>query len=212
MPDKIYGCLELLRSLLLAFGDTDPSQVNYGSLGLALGAGLFLLVLLLYKILWGRNKFRHYYSGHEIPVEFDESTLFRWLLCVFPKFLLATSSVFMLVALADPYLPKTKINTIVESIEFIELIDVSSSMGWEYLNTGKASGEIVREYHLKFRKMRRGQNDRVSLWLFSSNPYKVEDFIIDDDVHALQLEDAPYTMVNSGHQSLPENDLNDSYC
>ena len=212
MLDKIYGCLELVKSFLLAFKDTDFSQVNYDSSGLALGAGLFLLVVLLYKFLWGCNKFKHYSSGHEISAEYDKMGSLRQPLCAFPKLLLVVSSVFMLVTLADPYLSRTKMETVVESRERIELIDISSSMGWEYLNTGKSSGEITREAHLEFLKMRRGHNDRVSLWLFSTNPYKVEDFIIDDDVYALQAEDAPYTMVTPGHNALSEHDPGNSYC
>lgn len=211
MINKAYDLLELVKSVLAAFRDTDFSQVNFGSLGLALGAGFFLLALFLYKILWGRNKFRHFYSGHEIPVEYDESTITRRLICAFPKLLLAGLAIFLLTALANPYLPRTKIETIIESRERIELIDVSASMGWPFGNTGKSACEATREVHLKFLKMRRGQNDRVTLWLFSNNAYKVEDFITDDEIYMLQVEDAPCIMVTKGHPSLPGNDPYNSY-
>lgn len=209
MPDKLNELLKLIWSVLAGLKDTDFGQVSFGSLGLALGAGLFLLVVFLYKILRGKNKFRHYYSGHEIPAEYDESaTLHRRLICILPKFLLAVSAVFMLVALANPYLPRTKIESIAESRERVELIDNSSSMGWPFGNTGKSACELVRDAHLKFLRMRQGQNDRVALWVFSNNAYKVEDFIIDDDVYRMQVEDAPCVMVDKRHPSLSENDPN----
>ena len=212
MPDKLYACFELIKSILLAFRDTDFSQVSYESPGLAFGAGLFLLVVFLYKVLWGRNKFRHYGSGHKIPAEFDESTLFRRLVYVFPKAILVAFVIFTLIVLANPYLPRTKIEKIVESRERIELLDVSSSKGWEFDNTGKSAGEIARQAHLKFLKLRRGQNDRVALWLFSQNAYKVEDFITDDDVYMMKVKNAPYVMVQKAHPALPENDSSNYYC
>lgn len=212
MLDKLNEMFKLIWSVLAGLRDTDFGQVNFGSLGLALGAGLFLLAVFLYKVLRGKNKFRHYYSGHEIPAEYDESAaLYRRLICVLPKFLLAMSAIFMLIALANPYLPQTKIESIVESRERIELIDNSSSMGWPFGNTGKSACELVRDAHLKFLKMRQGQNDRVALWVFSKNAYKVEDFIIDDNVYRMQVEDAPCVMVNKTHPSLPENDPNDQW-
>ena len=206
MPDKLYACFELIKSILLAFRDTDFSQVNFDSLGLALGAGLFLLAVFLYKILRGRKKFYHYYSGHEIPQEYS-SPVWRQLVCLSPFVVLALSVFFLILALANPYLPRTVIEKEVESLEIVELIDTSSSMGWEYLDTGRSAGETAREKHLEFREMRRGQNDRVALWIFSNNAYKIQDFIIDDDVYALQLEDAPIATVDSMHPSLPERNL-----
>ncbi|OGN06661.1 MAG: hypothetical protein A2750_02310 [Candidatus Yanofskybacteria bacterium RIFCSPHIGHO2_01_FULL_45_42] len=207
MPDKLYACFELIKSTILAFRNTDFSQVSFDSLGFALGAGLFLLAIFLYKILRGCDKkFYHSYSGQEIPGEYSDP-LWRRLICLSPFVALALSTFFLILALANPYLPRTVIEEIVESLEMVELIDTSSSMGWEYLDTGRSAGETARERHLEFREMRRGQNDRVTLWIFSNNAYKIQDFIIDDDVYVLQLEDAPIATVDSTHPSLPERNL-----
>ena len=43
--------------------------------------------------------------------------------------------------------------------------------------------------------MRREKNDRVSLWLFSSYPYMVDDFIVDDEIYYYQVLEAPYVTV-----------------
>lgn len=205
MLDNVRGAIEAIKIFLTAFRDTDFGQVAFGSPGLALGAALFLLAAVLYKLLWGRDKFRHFYSGHRVPEEYRDP-LWRKLICLSPFAFLVLSVIFLLLALANLYLPRTVIEEEVESREMVELIDNSSSMGWEFENTGKSACEVAREGHLKFREMRRGQNDRVALWVFSNNAYKIEDFIIDDDVYVMQVRDAPCIMVSSGHQSLPEND------
>jgi hypothetical protein len=48
---------------------------------------------------------------------------------------------------------------------------------------------------LRFLEMRREKNDRVSLWLFSSYPYMVDDFVVDDELYFFQVMEAPYVTV-----------------
>ncbi|MBI3274047.1 MAG: VWA domain-containing protein [Candidatus Colwellbacteria bacterium] len=198
----------LIRAQLASLANTDFSQVKYDSLGLALGAGLFLIFILVFKLLWGRNKFQHAYSGDTIPKEYHQP-LSKRVVRIVPGVFLAASSGFLLLALANPYLPRTKIETSVESLEIVYLIDVSTSKGWPFENTGKSAGEITRQAHIKFLEMRRGQNDRAALWIFSTNAHKVEDFIIDDDLFMMQVEDAPYVMTSYNNQCLPESDPQD---
>jgi hypothetical protein len=117
---------------------------------------------------------------------------------------------FLIMALADPFLPTLKVVRVIkESRERIDLIDVSTSKGWEYLDTGRSAGEIGREAYLEFLKMRRGQNDRTSLWLFATWPGMVEDFIVDDELYMMEAEDAPYVRIDPYHVALPENDTGD---
>ena len=54
---------------------------------------------------------------------------------------------------------------------------------------------MAREAHLRFVEMRREKNDRVSLWLFSSYPYMVDDFVLDDEMYFFQVMEAPYVTV-----------------
>ena len=108
MMSKAQNLLESVKSGLKIFRDTDFSQVQYLSLGLALGAGLFILFLLILKFLWGRNKSKRPYSGHFIPAEYWRSKG-STIIYVFPKILLACSLALILWALANPYLPRTKI-------------------------------------------------------------------------------------------------------
>ena len=201
---------ELVKAGLISFRDTNFDLVRFESLGLAFGAGLFLVLMLLLKFLWGRNRFSHVGSGHRIAKKYQQGKLAK-LNFLMLKILLGAAAFFLLVSLANPYLPRTTIEKVVESRERIDLIDVSSSKGWEFENTGKSAGQLGREAFLKFLNMRRGQNDRVSLWLFASEPHLLEDFIIDDDIYTMQAEDAPYVMLYSNHPGLTENDLEDDF-
>jgi hypothetical protein len=201
---------ELVRAGLTSFRNTNFDLVRFNSLGLAFGAGLFIAIILIYKLLWGRNKFSHVGSGHRIAKEYNQGKLSKAIFLI-PKAFLGGSVFFVLVSLANPYLPKTVTEKLVESRERVDLIDVSSSKGWEFEHTGKSAGQLGREAFLKFLNMRRGQNDRVSLWLFASEPHLKEDFIVDDDLYFMEAEDAPYVIVDASNGGLPENDESDYY-
>lgn len=204
MPD----ILELIKAGLISFRDTNFDLVRFGSLGLAFGAGLFLVLILLFKFLWGRIKFSQLMSGHHIPKKDRQRKLIK-LIFLIPEILLGAAVFFLLVSLANPYLPKAIIEELIESRERIDLIDVSPSKGWGFENTGKSAGEIGRKGYLGFLRMRQGQNDRVSLWYFSAEPTIVEDFIIDDDIYIMQAEDMPYVVTDPWNLLLPANDPKD---
>ena len=98
-------------------------------------------------------------------------------------------------AAADPFLTATEeVSGYVESRVRVDLVDTSGSMAWEFPDTGKSKAEVAREAHLRFLDMRTGKNDRVSLWLFSTYPYMVDDFVVDDELYYFQVWDAPYVM------------------
>lgn len=208
MLDKMVYLFELIKIGLITLRDTDPNQVRYDSLGLALGASLLIISAILFKLLWGRNKFVRPYSGHDLPHKENSGAMVRWLY-MFPYILLAMSVEFLILSLANPYLPKTKIEELVESRERLDLIDASPSKGWAFENTNRSAAEMTREAYLNFLKMRRGQNDRASLWYFSAEPTMVEDFIVDDDIYTMAAEDMPYVITDPENVFLPENDKED---
>ena len=113
-----------------------------------------------------------------------------------PKLLLILAVVVLLVAVSDPFLTATEeVRGDVESRVRVDLVDTSLSMAWEFPDTGKSRAEVARDAHLQFLEMRREKNDRVSLWLFSSYPYMVDDFILDDEIYYFQVFEAPYVTV-----------------
>jgi hypothetical protein len=144
-------------------------------------------------VLRSRRHSRHH-SGHQIDLAHQKRVWVKALHTA-PKILIAFALGAILVAAADPFLTATEeVSGYVESRVRVDLVDTSGSMAWEFPETGKSKAEVAREAHLRFLDMRTGKNDRVSLWLFSTYPYKVDDFVVDDELYYFQVWDAPYVM------------------
>jgi hypothetical protein len=182
-----------LRELL----QTDFSQVHYGNAGFAGSLGVVVLAaaaLTLARLTLRRRPHYRSHSGHLISRKHQLGILGRVLYSA-PKLVLAGAVALLLVAAADPFLASTEEYAgSVDSRERVDLIDVSGSMAWEFPGTQKSKAQVAREAHLKFLEMRRGKNDRVSLWLFSTYPYMIDDFVTDDELYYFQAWDAPYVM------------------
>lgn len=193
MSDFVASLGRSLREL----SQTDFGQVHYGDVGLA--RALMFIVLAAAALTLARltlRGHRHYrsHSGHLISRRHQQG-LWARLLYGAPKLLLAGAVVLLLVAAADPFLASTEDYAgSLDSRVRVELIDVSGSMGLEFRGARKSKAQVAREAHLKFLEMRRGKNDRVSLWLFSTYPYMVDDFVTDDELYYFQAWDAPYVM------------------
>ena len=184
-----------LRSGALELADTQFEQVRYGDVGMAIaltalvGIGLFLT--------FGRLGFRQrrhtrFHSGHEIAQAHQKRFWVR-VLHGAPKVFVGGALALILFAAADPFLTATEeVSGYIESRVRVDLVDTSGSMAWEFPDTGKSKAEVAREAHLEFLEMRREKNDRVSLWLFSTYPYMVDDFVMDDEHYYFQVWDAPY--------------------
>ena len=194
------------------FNGVDFGQVNYSKKENTIWFAVILVVLLLLKLKFGRNKFSQKYSGYFIDSFYHQGFLNR-----FCSFVARTIFVFgvllLLIALSDPFISVVKTITIArESRERIDLIDVSTSKGWLFEKTDKPAGQLGREAHLNFLKMRQGKNDRVSLWLFTASAFRVENFIVDDNLYHMQVEDAPYVILDSGNPFLGVNYSVDNNC
>ena len=177
---------------------TDLNQIRYTDIGMTywLSIAVTLIAVVTLGRLWLTNRRHHReHSGHLIDRRFRRGS---WSQAFYnlPKLLLALALAVLLVAMADPYLTATEeVAGDMESRVRIDLVDTSLSMAWEFPGTGKSRAEVAREAHLQFLEMRRDKNDRVALWLFSSFPYMVDDFVIDDEMYYFQVMDAPYAIV-----------------
>ena len=184
-----------VNSGLQELAETEFAQIRYGDIWMAflltIVVGLVLCVTLL-RLLVQRRKHTRFHSGHEI----DPLHQKRWWVRVVhtpPKALIAGALGLILFAAADPFLTATEeVHGYIESRVRVDLIDTSGSMAWEFPNSGKSKAEVARDAHLRFLEMRREKNDRVSLWLFSTYPYMVDDFVVDDELYYFQVWDAPY--------------------
>lgn len=200
--------IDLVRQVARDALNTDLTQVRYGNLGLAWWLLLLILAavtlaILRYSLFRRRHSRQH--SGHAIERPYRRG-LVPWLCYAAPTLLLAAAIGLMLVASADPFLMATEeVAGSVDSRARVDLVDVSGSMGWALPATGKAKATVAREAHLRFLEMRRGKNDRVSLWLFSTDAYMVDDFVTDDELYYFQLWDAPYVIAQNAdpHMIVP---------
>ena len=175
--------------------ETEYAQVRYGDLGMAIVLAVVVAVALFLTLsrfaLWRRKNTRHH-SGYEIDRSHQQRFWIK-LVHATPKVLIAGALALILLASADPFLTATEeVSGYVESRVRVDLVDTSGSMAWEFPDTGKSKAEVARDAHLRFLDMRAGKNDRVSLWLFSTYPLMVDDFVMDDELYYFQVWDAPY--------------------
>ena len=174
---------------------TEFAQVRFGDVGLAFWLSLVVgaaVVATLARLVFQRRKHSRSHSGYAIDSK-HQKRLWVTAVCGVPKAIIGIGIALILVAAADPFLTATEeISGYIETRVRIDLVDTSGSMAWEFPDTGKSKAEIARDAHLKFLDMRRDKNDRVSLWLFSTYPYMVDDFVVDDELYYFQVWDAPY--------------------
>lgn len=189
--------LAFVNAGLLEFAETEYAQVRYGDIAMALVLATVIgcaVALTLARLVLRRRRHSRHHSGHEIDLA-HQKRVWVTALHAAPKVLIAAALGAILVAAADPFLTATEeVSGYVESRVRVDLVDTSGSMAWEFPDTGKSKAEVAREAHLRFLDMRTGKNDRVSLWLFSTYPYKVDDFVVDDELYYFQVWDAPYVM------------------
>ena len=189
---------DFLRTRAQELLGTDLNQIRYTDIGMTywLSIAVTLIAVVTLSRLWLTSSRHHReHSGHVIDRRFQRGSWGRAFYNL-PKLLLALALAVLLVAMADPYLTATEeVAGDMESRVRIDLVDTSLSMAWEFPGTGKSRAQVAREAHLEFLEMRRDKNDRVALWLFSSFPYMVDDFVIDDEMYYFQVMDAPYAIV-----------------
>jgi len=178
--------------------DTDFAQVRYADIGLAYWLLVVVFLACLCTVVRLTFTARHHtreQSGYQVDYAYQRGKIAFFLYNI-PKLLLCFAFVGLAIALSDPFLTSTEeVTGDVESRVRIDLVDTSLSMTWEFPDSGQSRAEIAREAHMRFLEMRRHKNDRVSLWLFSSYPYMVDDFVIDDELYYFQLMEAPYATV-----------------
>lgn len=175
----------------------DFFKVKYADPTWSLYVGGILLAIVMLK-WWGgrRNRWRGQ-SGLFIAQGYGQNFLVKALI-VLSRLSLAVPLLLILGALADPFLEQIREEIkIVEARTRVDLRDVSSSMGYEFDSTKKSKAEIAHNAHLRFLEMRRGKGDRASFWVFSTNPFLMEDFVTDDELYYMQVEDAPWELAGA---------------
>jgi len=183
-----------------SFFSVDWSAVSFESERIVFLAGIAILAALSIKLRLVRKRFFRLHSGAALDMKRNKE---RWYVKI-PRFaartLLAGAIFFVLFALASPvFYEIEKKEKVVETRERIDLIDVSTSMKPAFGDTKKMMAEVGREAFLSFLDLREGQGDKACLWVFSDNPYKIQDCVIDDELYKFQAYSAP--LIISGQYS-----------
>ncbi|MEK7076205.1 MAG: hypothetical protein AAB941_00880 [Patescibacteria group bacterium] len=184
------------------FINTDFNSLKYSEIDLAVKVGAVIAILILLKLLWnmlckilGRYKYSRMDSGHAISPDSERGLVAGFFLTL-PKIILLVPLTAILFGVADPFLASIKEEKkYIETRTRVDLRDVSGSMASQFRQSRKSKAEIAMNAHLKFLEMRRGKNDRTAFWLFSDDPYPVqENFIVDDELYFLKAFDAPWEL------------------
>jgi hypothetical protein len=116
-------------------------------------------------------------------------------------FLFALQIFCLLLALANPTIPRVEQEKIFQSRERIDLLDVSASMCFRYGESNQSQGAVARDRYLQFLRLRSGKHDRVALFIFSNRTYRIRDFTTDDRLLRFSVFTTPQIL------SRPQNTL-----
>ncbi|OGN07670.1 MAG: hypothetical protein A3B86_02425 [Candidatus Yanofskybacteria bacterium RIFCSPHIGHO2_02_FULL_38_22b] len=201
MVSKTSEFWQLIMSNIYRLLELDIDQVQYVDLDMAVKLGLLLFVVVVLKLIieiFSRRRFSMVNVGEDAYRKFQHGFPRRFKYFIPKLFVIGTCLIF-LVALAVPFLTQIKEEDVtVQSRIRIDLRDNSTSMAEFFTNSKETKAQIAAESHLEFVKMRRGQKDFVSLWVFASNPHMIQEFTLDDDeLYYFQVYNAPWVSYSS---------------
>ncbi len=213
MVDQILAFLFFLKTDIWNFINLNFREISFSDLRGSLNIGLILIAILVLKILflWFKSgKISQKYSGIKIRGYYFRGLIVNFLILI-PKLLFGLAVGILLLGLAEPFFSRiSEDKKLIESRTRVDLRDESSSMGEFFPGSMKSKAQVAAESHLEFLKMRQGKFDRTSLWLFASNAYLLEDFIVDDQLYFDQVYDAPW-LVGQNTNFNDQQDENSSY-
>lgn len=214
MVDQLIVPVRVMLERIRFFIPLKIDNLGFESPLLAFVLG-FVLILFVGLRFLRRKKFVRSHSGHPLLLAYREGPIKRCLR-FFPEVFLMVSAVFLLGAVAKPYIIEIKKERKIETRERIDLLDVSTSMNdvfynWApngvYIYSSAPKAIVAREAFLEFLRLRKGQNDRACLWIFSGNAYRIQDCIVDDDVYMFQAYSAPHILQSDAYAYISPSNL-----
>ncbi len=192
---KLDDVFYLLRNGLQNVIGVEFGRISYSSTNLAIQVAVAVTAFILIKLLFvrfGRGKYYRADSGHLVYAEHPRG-FFAGLVMSLPKILLVIPIAFIIVAISDPFIARTKEEKVyIETRIRVDIKDMSNSMTQVFKKGGLSKAEVAMNAHLDFLKRRAGKGDRASLWVFGDLPHLIQNFIVDDEVYYLQAYDAPW--------------------
>jgi hypothetical protein len=194
-----YNVIYQLQTGWVNLTGLDLDQINFSESASALRIAIALTVCFLIKLLFiwfGRDKYYRADSGHFIYGQYQRG-FWGGLLMSLPYLMLLIPLSLILVAIADPFLIKTREEKVyIETRIRADAKDISGSMTSQFKNSGVSKSIVAMNAHLEFLKMRAGKGDRATLWVFGSEAHLIQNFIVDDAVYYMQAHDAPWGTSN----------------
>jgi hypothetical protein len=128
--------------------ETEYAQVRYGDVAMAISLAVLTAVavcLTVTRLVLWRRKYSRHHSGHTIASVHQKRACVR-VAHTAPKILIVAALALILIAATDPFLTVTEeVSEYVESRVWVDLVDASGSMAWEFPGSDKSKAEVVRD-------------------------------------------------------------------
>src|SRR3989344_132901 len=185
----------MIRKIVSEFLSLPFKEIEYASQDYAFFIGVILAFIILAVIILAflvRRRRSQKQFGYQVSRGYRRGPV-RQLVFILPLLIAIVSAGGLVAALSEPFLKQIREESeIIKSRIRVDIRDSSTSMWEEFPGSEKSKAQVAVEGHAQLVKMRSGKNDRVSLWIFGSFPYMVEDFIVDDELYYFQVLNAPW--------------------
>lgn len=214
--ERFFGLLDLIYRNFTDNLSISWFSAEYANPRFAITVIIITFIIVILGHFLKRKRFKIAYEGY-MEVKPMSDGIVRKLFRALPKLFLLIALIFVALSLAEPYNAhyELKENELTDFLERHEVVDVSGSMimrvgsssyypdyypHYDVYEPGTSSGEnitrgeLARRHHMDFARMREGQGDSACLWIFSNNPYILQDCINDDIAYLFQAWLAPHVL------------------
>lgn len=198
---------ELIEINLTNLLNTAWSVVQFKQESFTIRAAILLGAALLLKIFWPRlekwwprlrrlrDESSYKQSGYYFKKQ-DKPGFWSKLFASTSIFFAILASVFLLIAIADPFVLLSHESKSTQSREIVYLEDASVSMGFKFKNQKISRAEIVRDFLMKLIAERKDKNDRAAFIIYATNPYRIADFTTDFKSFLFNVDNGPLVIAD----------------
>lgn len=200
IPDMFKTTVEIIWLHFVDLAKTDWSLAHFGKDYFVIRAALLILAALLLKLVWPILKGRKKKDDYEDPGYFfkreDRPGIIFKLLAFVPKVLAIGATLWLMVALADPYIVQSRQREFKQTRELVILRDVSVSSGFRFKNSRQTRAEIINEFLLELAARQEGRNFRIAYIVFASSPFPIADFTTDMKSIMFSIHNGPQVIAD----------------